>query len=176
MFDKDFNFITSGMRASGRTTFLFEVAKVLKKSGYKICFLGCTNEYEDENLLLEKHFNFDFYRTLVNSTDENIKIIELIKEISERDNYDFILIDDIDYVNSKLFDIISSIGVTKICTCLIFPNLDNVKNYNIFKVDTHYNDEKSSLEINIDYDGVIRTGCIFLNSLVRDLKINNVLG
>lgn len=167
MFNKNFNIIL-GERASGRTFFLWEISKILKSFGYKICFIGCTAELgQDEPILA----HFDFCRILSQSDD--VQTVEMIKERVERDKYDFILIDDIDYARKAVQKIIRNINVRKISTCAEIPVLG--EEFNLIKIRTNYNDEYIESPTSIEYKGNTLSIKAFLLSLTRELKINNVL-
>lgn len=168
MFNKNFNIIL-GDRASGRTFFLWEISKILKSlNKYKICFVGCTGEFsQDEPMFL----HFDFCRILSKSDD--VQTVEMIKERVERDKYDFILIDDIDCAKKDVQKILKSINVHKIITCKDIPVLG--EEFNLLKIRTTYNDETIDSPILIEYKGDTLDGKSFLLSLIRELKINNVL-
>jgi len=114
MFDKNFNII-HGDRITGRTEFLFNISKSFNEVGLKLFFLSCTGvETKDR-------FNdiFDDYR-IINTFDEvnNYKVIEVVKELSEKRKYNFIIIDDIDYLPKSCVDLLSEIDSSKIVTCL----------------------------------------------------------
>jgi thymidine kinase len=114
MFDTNFNII-HGDRISGRTQFLFKISNAFKEVDFKIFFLGCTD------IDTKDRFNdiFDDYR-IINTFDEvnNYKVIEVVKELSEKRKYNFLIIDDIDYLPKSCVDLLSEIDTSKIVTCL----------------------------------------------------------
>lgn len=178
MFNKNFNIIF-GERASGRTFFLWEISKILKTLGYKICFLGCTNEFNQEDKFLS---HFDFCRVLPRPND--YPMIEMIKEITERDKYDFIFVDDFDLANKRSQEIIKSINVRKVCSCTEIPVLPLVpttdssyfkESFSLFKIRNNYDDSNLESRTLIEYKGNVSDIKGFLLSLSRELKINNVL-
>lgn len=156
MFDTNFNII-HGDRISGRTQFLFKISNAFKEVDFKLFFLGCTD------IDTKDRFNdvFEDYR-VINTFDEinNFKIIEVIKELSEKRKYNFIIIDDIDYLPKACIDLLSSIDTKKIVTCLS----DNCKK--LPKDSNFYNiSDVSDLS---DIDEIIK-------KIIRDQKINSVL-
>jgi thymidine kinase len=156
MFDTNFNII-HGDRISGRTQFLFKISNAFKEVDFKLFFLGCTD------IDTKDRFNdvFEDYR-VINTFDEinNFKIIEVIKELSEKRNYNFIIIDDIDYLSKSCIDLLSSIDTKKIVTCLS----DNCKK--LPKDSNFYNISDVSDLSNIDE---------IVKKIIRDQKINSVL-
>jgi hypothetical protein len=175
VFDKNFNIVLGG-RASGRTFFLWETSKVLKSLGYKICFLGCTNEFDYDDKFLS---HFDFCRTFSSeSNSNNPQIVELVKEVVERDKYDFIFIDDMDVAYRtqplRIKKMINSISVCKISTCLTdVPILG--EEFNLFNIKSNYDDSELDERVSVEYKGNTLGVKKFLLSLSRELKINNVL-
>lgn len=177
MFDKNFNIIL-GKRSSGKTYLLWEISSLFKSLGYKICFIGLSSEFDEgySNHDFIKHF--DLHRNLVDITGNNdIKMLELVKEIVERDSYDYIFIDDM-HLNERIHKLLSDIKVKKVCTSNIFYDefLSNDLEYDYYGINNIYDDESmQSLSI-IEYNGLL-VGKVeeFLISLSRDLKINNLL-
>lgn len=167
MFNKNFNIIL-GDRASGRTFFLWEISKILKSFGHRICFIGCTGELRHDDAFLT---HFDFCRIL--SQRDDLQTAEMIKEITERDKYDFIFIDDIDCTRKGVQKILKSINVRKISTCMEIPVLG--EEFNLLKIRTSYNDEAIESPTLIECKGNTLDIKGFLLSLTRELKINNVL-
>lgn len=166
MFDKNFNIIL-GERASGRTIFLWKISKALKSMGYKICFIGCTNEFRQDDMFLT---HFDFCRVL---SQDDSQMVEVIKEKTERDKYDFIIVDDIDCVKKGIQKLIKSINIRKICTCFEIPILG--EDFNLYKIRADYNDSDLESKSIVEYKGGILTHENFLTSLTREIKINSIL-
>jgi hypothetical protein len=123
MFDKNFNII-HGDRISGRTQFLFAISKAFNEVDVKLFFLACVGDVGDVNHLnvYDKHSSLSFYDDyrIINTLDEdgNYKIIEVVKELSEKRKYNFIIVDDIDYLPKSSLDLLLSIDTIKIATCL----------------------------------------------------------
>ena len=75
MFSKNFNIII-GDRASGRTTFLFELARLIKSFGHKTCYIGGTEEfYEFANNSVDKIYDSAFFYK------NDVRLFQNIKEI-----------------------------------------------------------------------------------------------
>ena len=57
---------------------------------------------------------------IINTFDEvnNYKVIEVVKELSEKRKYNFLIIYDIDYLPKSCVDLLSDIDTSKIVTCL----------------------------------------------------------
>lgn len=157
MFDKNFNII-HGDRISGRTEFLFNISNSFNKVGLKLFFLSCTGDIETKD-----RFNdiFDDYR-IINTFDEvnNYKVIEVVKELSEKRKYNFLIIDDIDYLPKSCVELLSEIDTSKIVTCLS----DNYKK--LPEESNFYNISDVSDLSNIDE---------IVKKIIRDQKINSVL-
>lgn len=175
MFDKNVNIIKSKQR-QGTTTFLEMFSKSLMDSGYKVCYIGAS---KDNNINYKDKFNF--YRIIASVFDEDYKMLSLISEIIIRDKYDYLFIDDIEYLYSskfyskyeidKLIENIDNIPVKKIITCDIgdFPSLPT---YSITSNNFFNNSEEHIFE-NYLIDGIEPTQII--KSYIRDIKIENIL-
>jgi uncharacterized protein YqgQ len=163
MFSKGFNIII-GDRASSRTTFLFEMARLIRSFGYKTCYIGGTEEfYEFANNSVNKIYDSAFFYK------NDVRLFQNIKEITERDNYEYIFIDDIDYISSDCVDILSSIRIKKIATCL-------TNHLPIFNQDINCYEIKSDKNILLLKIGeeLVKTKDI-ITTLSRDQKIKSIL-
>ncbi len=167
MFDKNFNII-HGDRISGRTQFLFTISKIFNEAGVKLLFLACAGDNNVDSVshlaVYSKHDSlqfFDDYR-IINTFDEvnNLKIIEVIKELTNKKRYNFLIIDDIDYLPKSCLDLLSSIDVIKIVTCLT----DNYKKISEESNFYNINDIADLSDIND-----------FIKGIIRNQKINKVL-
>jgi hypothetical protein len=166
MFDKNFNII-SGERMSGRTRFLLNLSKDLDNVGIKLFFLGCVNEFSYPKSSLSQ---FKDYRLLDTSNDyNNLKMIEVVKEITERDGYHFLVVDDIDYLSIGCINLISKINIRKIVTCLN----DNLKK--ITDDDSDFYNIEDKVGLNIKNDTGISTIGSIIKGIVREQKINIIL-
>lgn len=157
MFDTNFNII-HGDRISGRTQFLFNISSDFREADVKLFFLGCAGNIDSKSKLLE---SFQDYR-IINTFDEinNYKIIEVIKELIENKKYNFLIIDDIDYLSKSCIELLSTIDVKKIVTSLS----DNCKK--LPEESNFYNISDVSDLSNIDE---------IVKKIIRDQKINSVL-
>jgi len=163
MFGKNFN-IVIGDRASGRTTFLFELARLIKSFDKKICYVGGTDEFfEFANNSVEKIYDSAFFYK------NDIRLFQNIKEITERDNYEYIFVDDIDYISHDCIDILSSIRINKIATCLT----DNLPIFNQDINCYEIKSDKNTLLLKIGEE-LVKTKDI-ITTLSRDQKIKSVL-
>jgi hypothetical protein len=166
MFEKNFNII-SGERMSGRTRFLLNLSKDLDNIGIKLFFLGCVNEFSYPKSSLSQ---FKEFRLLDTSNDyNNLKIIEVVKEITERDGYHFLVVDDIDYLSIDCINLLSAINVRKIATCLN----DNLKK--ISDDDSDFYNIEDKVGLNIKNGTSISTIGSIIKGIVREQKINTIL-
>jgi len=156
MFDKNFNII-HGDRISGRTEFLFNISKSFNEVGLKLFFLSCTG------IETKDRFNdiFDDYR-IINTFDEvnNYKVIEVVKELSEKRKYNFIIIDDIDYLPKSCVDLLSDIDTSKIVTCLS-------ENFEKLPEESNFYDINDTIDLSNVND--------IIKGIIRNQKINKVL-
>lgn len=163
MFDKNFNIII-GDRASGRTTFLFELARLIKSLDKKICYIGGTDEFYDyaNNSVYKIYDSAFFYKN-------DIRLFQNIKEITEKDEYEYIFIDDIDYIHRICIDILSSIRVKKIATCLTdhLPILN--QDINFYEITSNEGD----IALKVGKDTIKSKDII--TTLSRDQKIKSIL-
>lgn len=103
---------------SGRTTYLVGLSNLMVLGGLKVCFIGCSTELENSPNLRNVANIVRFIRGFGIDRDEyNLKMLESIREISYRDKYDFILIDDFDQLSKKCIELLKSITIKKIVTC-----------------------------------------------------------
>jgi len=166
MFEKNFNII-SGERMSGRTRFILNLSKDLDNIGIKLFFLGCVNEFSYSKSSLSQ---FKDFRLLDTSNDyNNLKMLEVIQEITERDSYHFLIVDDIDYLSSDCINLISKINIRKIATCL---------NNNLKKItddDSDFYNIEDKVGLNIKNDTGISTIGSIIKRIAREQKINTIL-
>ena len=166
MFDKNFNII-SGDRMSGRTRFLLNLSKDLDVSGIKLFFLGCVNEFSYPKTSLSQ---FKDYRLIDSSNDyNNLRTIEVVKEITERDGHHFLIVDDIDYLSTDCINLLSTINVRKIVTCL------NINSNKITDTDSDFYNIEDKIGLNIKNDDGVSTIGGIIKNIVREQKINKIL-
>lgn len=98
-----------GDHKTGKTHLLWNISSYLESIGKKLCFIGGTNEHEDDSMFLRK-FEFSFFRK------DDKRTFDLVSQL--KDSYDYIIIDDIDYINHDFIEILFKTKKTIICTCL----------------------------------------------------------
>lgn len=98
-----------GDHKTGKTHLLWNISSYLETIGKKLCFISGTNEHEDDSMFLRK-FEFSFFRK------DDKRTFELVSQL--KDSYDYIIIDDIDYINHDFIEILFKTKKTIICTCL----------------------------------------------------------
>lgn len=156
MFESDLN-IVFGDTKTGRTKFLIDFSRKLNELGFKVFFLGCTNEFQNSSKsILESFSGFRIIDSY--DDDNNYKLIDVINEILSRDSYDYLFVDDIDFVSNRCKNEIIKINIKKIITCLSY-NKDKFKSNSFHKVE--------------DMNDFLISD--FITSLTRDKKINSIL-
>lgn len=167
MFNFDFNIIL-GDRNVGRSQFIFSISQLLKSIGLKIYFLGATHEFRDKRNILEI---FDFSDFLSSDDDNNVKIIQKIDEIILTKNIDLLVIDDIDYLSEKLFNMLSKISVRKIATSLQVSS----PAYKFYRNVVEYEEYFLSRDRTLTFRGKTVSTEDVLKSIIRDQKINTII-
>ena len=171
MFNKDFNVI-NGDRASGKSIFLRELSRVLKKLNYKVCFIDTLGEAN-----FTKNSNIDLIKVLSESEYNNKKTIQVVREITERDKYDFILVDDTDHLSKSIINDIKNIRVKKIIACTFLYNIGLDKK-DTYKINTIYNEYKLKESFSIEYNDEyldIENLESFYAQVIRDEKLTKIL-
>jgi len=169
MFDSNFNII-SGDRGVGRSEFLFQIGLYLRDNGLKTIFYGATDQYNFSNIKTPFDLTF-FYR------HNDDRVTKNIKEISDKNLYDYIFIDDIDFISQNHIDILSETKAKKICTCLIGKIPNNISKFKLYKMyrDVNFTNKGYSSDILIEIDDVkIRTQDFF-KIFDRNQKINSII-
>jgi hypothetical protein len=172
MFNKDFNVI-NGDRASGKSIFLRELSRVLKKLNYKVCFIDTLGESN----LNSRNSDIDLIKVLSESDYNNKRTIQVVKEITERDNYDFILVDDTDYLSESIIESMKNIRVKKIIACTILDNIGLDKK-DTYKICSIYNESKLKEGFLIEYhDKSLNIENLeeFYTQSIRDEKLTKIL-
>ena len=133
-------------------------------------FLAGTDEFKDfGNNSISKIFDLAFFY------QDDTRLFENIKEIAERDEYEYIFIDDIENFPNRHIKTLVDCSVKKIATCLtdIIPILNSESN--IYEIKTSYDDSHlmstTYLEIGqqkVDIKDIIKT-------IERDQKLNSLL-
>lgn len=106
--EQGINFFKGGHK-TGKTHLLWNLSSYLENIGKRLCFISGTNEHEDDSMFLRK-FEFSFFRK------DDRRTFDLVFQL--KDSYDYIIIDDIDYINHDFIEILFKTKKTIICTCL----------------------------------------------------------
>jgi len=177
MFNDYFNVI-NGDRASGKSIFLRELSRVLKKLNYKVCFIDTLGESNlSARRMTSKNSDIDLIKVLSESEYNNKKTIQVVREITERDKYDFILIDDTDYLSKSIIDDIKNIRVKKIIACTVLDNT-GLNKKDTYKICSIYNESKLKEGFLIEYhDKSINIENLeeFYTQSIRDEKLIKIL-
>lgn len=167
MFDKNFNIIV-GDRASGRTNLLIEISSALKSVGYKLCFIGGTTELKDS---FNNNKIYDISRFAKTDDHWDTLMMKSIKEITERDKYDYIIVDDLEYLTKNCLSVLDTISVRKIVTSLT-DNIPDIREKNLYEIVFPEN-KWGNIKLRIN-DGEISPSDI-IKTLTRDKKIKSIL-
>lgn len=165
MFVSGFNLIL-GHKSFGRSKFLFSVAKIFQDLNYKTLFYGATDEYNCSSFKYNSPFDLMlFYRF----GDKRCRLTENILQMCSNGKFDYVFIDDIDYMSLSDIKILSNIStVPLICTCdvsKIPEKINNFKHFEIIKGDTlFFCYENQKIQLND-----------FYNIISRDEKINSIV-
>lgn len=124
MFDKDLVLI-QGERNSGKSIFICEFAKYLTSIGSRICFVSCSDS--------EDYLSKIFYTTKsLNSTEyNNKKTIQVIDELIKRDKFDYLVVDDIDFLTKDCILELIKLPVKKLFTFTEFIIINKPKELDI---------------------------------------------
>ncbi len=171
MFDSSLNIIT-GDRTSGRSIFLLNLAENLQKSGSKVYFVCATNDLKENIRTLKDFVGYDFFSS---SESNNLKIIEKVNELIKYNKFNFLLVDDIDYLSSGVIEALVNLPIKKIASSL-FDNLCLIKeDFNEYKLINEYNyDLLKNIQTLTNNDNTYLVDDIF-NSFSRNEKINTIL-
>jgi hypothetical protein len=103
----DFNIII-GERCSNKTNFLIDLSKIYNNS----CFISIVDELPRRRI---KHISF--YNHFLNK-DDSLKYFTSLKERIEKNNYEYLFIDDFNYLpkTSEVYNIINDIKIKKFFT------------------------------------------------------------
>jgi hypothetical protein len=146
-----------GDHKTGKTHLLWNLSSHLENLDKKICFIGGTNEHEDDSMFLRK-FEFSFFRK------DDIRTFELVLQL--RNSYDYIIIDDIDYINDDYIQILFKSNKTIICACSknrVYTNI-NYPSANFYIKDTNIETPIGTYQLDN-----------FMKSIQRVDKINLIL-
>lgn len=164
-----------GDHKTGKTYFLWKLASHLNSLDKKMCFIGATNEHEDNSMFL-RIFEFSFFRK------DDIRTFELVLEL--RNSYDYIIIDDIDYINDKYIQILFKSKKTIICTCYLFLPIkkkdSHYLNVNYPQNNFYINRDNNSIQLSVSSslpgsESSEISVDSFLKSITREIKIDFLL-
>lgn len=168
MFESNFN-IVSGDRDSGRSSFLFTLAYTSKSNGYKTMFLGGTDEFSSISDIESPFDRKFFYRHRDQKLTENIKLI------LDKEKFDYLLIDDIDFLSRNDIVILGQSKAKKICTCLRSKIPTNLGKFTSYDLTSKYDDDNLTESSFLNVDGQLMKLNDFIKILDREQKINKVL-
>jgi archaellum biogenesis ATPase FlaH len=173
MFDRDLILI-QGERSSGKSIFAYEFAKYLTFNGYKICYISCSDSVDYMNKI------FDTTKTLNSTPYNNEKTIRLINELVRGKRFDYLVVDDIDFLTKDCILEIIKLPVKKLFTYTEFILIEKPKELDTepLKISSKYCDSELKncwyLEKS-DYSEKFVTIPELLKKKIRDKKINLIL-
>jgi len=177
MFEKKFNIIM-GLSNTGKTTLLRDLSDDFKNQlGYKVYWIESMS-YISKDMKKISELSIDITNEKNNKYD--IKSINILKEIAERGNIDYLFIDDYDILNEDVRNEINKIKCKKVVTTSHQFNDEILKTINNGDLDYLFLNKLTGVS---PYRYTIITGCndetYFVNDfrkiLLRDKKINNLL-
>ena len=159
MFDTNL-ILLKGDRGSGKSTFAFDFSKYTYSSGMKVCYVSCS----DNISYMDKHF--DLVKSLTSS--------EYNKE-----KFDYLVVDDIDFLTKKCIVSLSKINVKKVFTFTEFIVIEMpgvLSKVEPIIITSSYNESVEtfylqSSNINEEFKNVSD----FLKEKIRDKKLNTIL-
>jgi hypothetical protein len=175
MFEKNFNIIM-GLNNTGKTTLLRDLSDDFKNQlGYKVYWIL---NYVSKDMKNISELSINITNEKNNKYD--IKSINILKEIAERGNIDYLFIDDYDILNDDVRNEINKIKCKKVVTTSHQFNDEILKTINNGDLDYLFLNKLTGVS---PYRYTIITGCndetYFVNDfrkiLLRDKKINNLL-
>ena len=177
MFEKNFNIIM-GLNNTGKTTLLRDLSDDFKNQlGYKVYWIESMS-YISKDMKKISELSIDITNEKNNKYD--IKSINILNEIAERGNIDYLFIDDYDFLNEGVRSEINKIKCKKVVTTSHQFNDEILKTINNGDLDYLFLNKLTGVS---PYRYTIITGCddetYFVNDfrkiLLRDKKINNLL-
>lgn len=172
MFDVDL-ILLKGDRGSGKSTFAYDFSKHIHSSGMKVCYVSCSDNID----FMDKHF--DLVKSLTQTDYNNYKIIQVINEIVTKEKFDYLIVDDIDFLTKKCIESLSNINVKKIFTFTEFVVIEMPRVLTRIEPITITSSYKESVEtfylnspsMNEEFKNVSD----FLKEKLRDKKIKSIL-
>ena len=178
MFKNNFNLIIAPQK-TWKSSSLHAFAKDLKSQlNKKIIFLGATHEFDGSTHFMNERY--ELYRFMNSNDENNMKTLQVIEELCEKGDIDFLFIDDIESffpssksTAKKYVEFIDKIPVRKVATCndeFSIPLYDyEIKDSKNYFLEMRYNKGRSYATIN----GVIAND--FIKAFIRDEKIKTIL-
>ena len=165
--------LLKGDRGSGKSTFAFDFSKYTYSSGMKVCYVSCS----DNISYMDKHF--DLVKSLTSSEYNNDKTIQVINEIVTKEKFDYLVVDDIDFLTKKCIVSLSKINVKKVFTFTEFIVIEMpgvLSKVEPIIITSSYNESVEtfylqSSNINEEFKNVSD----FLKEKIRDKKLNTIL-
>lgn len=103
---------------SGKTTYLMGLSSRMINNGLKVCFIGGSTELEESSNIRKMATIVRFIKSFGAYSDSyNLKMLESIREITHREKYDFIMVDDFDHLSKNCVEFLKTINTKKIVTC-----------------------------------------------------------
>ena len=173
MFDKDLILI-QGERNTGKSIFLYEFAKYLTSIGSRICFVSCSDGVDYMNKI------FDTTKTLNSTPYNNEKTIQVINELVKGRRFDYLVVDDIDFLTKDCILELIKIPVKKLFTFTEFIIINKPKELDIesIKITSKYCDSElkqcwylESSEFSEKFTSIPQ----LVKEKIRDKKINLLL-
>ena len=185
MFEKNFNIIM-GLNNTGKTTLLRDLSDDFKNQlGYKVYWIESMCYYSNNDMKKICELSIDITNEKNNKYD--IKSINILIEIADRGNIDYLFIDDYDILNEDVRNEINKIKCKKVVTTSHQFNDEILKNINNSDLDYLFLNKLTGTHTITLFNSpplyTIVTGCddetYFVNDfrkiLLRDKKINNLL-
>jgi predicted ATP-dependent endonuclease of OLD family len=171
MFEKNFNIIM-GLNNTGKTTLLRDLSDDFKNQlGYKVYWIL---NYVSKDMKNISELSINITNEKNNKYD--IKSINILKEIAERGNIDYLFIDDYDILNDDVRNEINKIKCKKVVTTSHQFNDEILKTISNGDLDYLFLNKLTGVN---KYTVIKDDETYFVNDfrkiLLRDKKINNLL-
>lgn len=173
MFDKKFNVIM-GLNNSGKTTLLRDISDDFKNQlGYKVYWIESMC-YISKDMKKISELSIDITNEKNNKYD--IKSINILTEIADRGNIDYLFIDDYDILNEDVRNEINKIKCKKVVSSSPKFNDEILKINNFSDIDYLFINKTIGVnKYTLIKDDETYFVSDFRKILLRDKKINNLL-
>jgi hypothetical protein len=173
MFEKKFNIIM-GLNNTGKTTLLRDLSDDFKNQlGYKVYWIESMG-YISKDMKKISELSIDITNEKNNKYD--IKSINILTEIADRGNIDYLFIDDYDILNEDVRNEINKIKCKKVVTTSHQFNDEILKTISNGDLDYLFLNKLTGVN---KYTVIKDEETYFINDfrkiLLRDKKINNLL-